>query len=125
MTKSEIFTAAWELAKQGASKFGGSSKDYFSAALKIAYLKSNTKIIYTLEIAGGSRKHKSWVAKVTGEDTKWGFQREFVEAKGYGIYDLEDGVYNIKDASRNDQQYFVIANGQATEIEKEEVLSNL
>lgn len=125
MTKSEIFTAAWELAKQGAAKFGGSSKEYFAEALKIAYQRSNTKIIYTLEVAGGSKKHKSWVAKVTGKDAKFGFAREFIDAVGYGVYNLEDGVYNVKDASKSEQQYFVIANGQATEIEKEEVLSNL
>ena len=37
MTKSQIFKTAWALAKQGASKFGGTSKDYFSASLKLAY----------------------------------------------------------------------------------------
>ena len=31
MTKSQIFTTAWAIAKQGATKFGGSSKDYFAA----------------------------------------------------------------------------------------------
>ncbi|PZL71698.1 hypothetical protein CI088_11900 [Enterococcus plantarum] len=53
MTKSEIFTTAWELAKQGASKFGGSSKEYFAEALKIAYKKSNrnTTVVVTLELS--------------------------------------------------------------------------
>lgn len=38
--KSELFNAAWTLAKQGASKFGGSSKEYFAVALKIAYVST-------------------------------------------------------------------------------------
>jgi len=37
MTNAEIFTAAWLLAKQGAKRFGGSSKDYFSCSLQITY----------------------------------------------------------------------------------------
>lgn len=37
MTKSQIFKNAWAIAKQGASKFGGSSKEYFAEALKMAY----------------------------------------------------------------------------------------
>ncbi|MFC6170337.1 hypothetical protein [Loigolactobacillus jiayinensis] len=37
MTNAEIFTAAWVLAKQGAKRFGGSSKDFFACSLKITY----------------------------------------------------------------------------------------
>lgn len=37
MTKSEIFTAAWELAERGATDFGGSKKEYFAEALKIVH----------------------------------------------------------------------------------------
>ncbi len=36
--KSDLFNQAWNLAKEGASKFGGSSREYFAAALKIAYV---------------------------------------------------------------------------------------
>ncbi|WP_430609666.1 hypothetical protein [Enterococcus sp. DIV0876] len=123
MAKSEIFRKAWKLAKRGAFLFGGSSKEYFAEALKLVY--RSEKAIYTLEISGGSRKHKSWVAKVNGTDAKWGFARTFVEAADYGVYKLEDGVYNIKDAAKNDQQFLLVANGKAIEIEKEEVLANL
>ncbi len=37
MTKSQIFKNAWAIAKHGANKFGGSSKEYFAEALKMAY----------------------------------------------------------------------------------------
>lgn len=124
MTKSQIFTTAWVIAKQGAAKFGGSSKDYFAASLKIAYkLKGGIKMTYKLEISEGSRKHPSWVAKVTGKDAKWGFKREFINTDTPGDLELEDGVYNIKNGSRQDQQFLVIKNGEAKEINKEEVLS--
>ena len=37
MTKSNIFKTAWRIAKEGAAKFGGSSKEYFAESLKLAY----------------------------------------------------------------------------------------
>lgn len=37
MTKSQIFKNAWAIAKHGANKFGGSSKEYIAKALKMAY----------------------------------------------------------------------------------------
>ncbi|WP_145465227.1 hypothetical protein [Staphylococcus haemolyticus] len=37
MTKSQIFLNAWAIAKHAAKKFGGSSKEYFSEALKMAW----------------------------------------------------------------------------------------
>lgn len=37
MTKSNLFKNAWAIAKHGANKFGGSSKEYFAQALKMAY----------------------------------------------------------------------------------------
>lgn len=35
MTKSEIFTAAWELAERGATDFGGSKKNTLQKRLKL------------------------------------------------------------------------------------------
>lgn len=43
MTKSEIFTAAWELAERGALDFGGSKKEYFAESLRIV-LADNAKM---------------------------------------------------------------------------------
>jgi hypothetical protein len=37
ITKSKIFSAAWAVAKQGAAKFGGSARQYFAEALRMAY----------------------------------------------------------------------------------------
>lgn len=124
MTKSQIFTTAWVIAKQGAAKFGGSSKEYFAEALKLAYkLRGGITMTYKLEISEGSRKHPSWVAKVTGEDAKYGFKREFITTETPGDWELEDGVYNFKNGARKDQQFIVVKDGQMTEINKSDVLS--
>jgi len=125
MTKSEIFTNAWEIARNAQNKFGGKVSEYFAESLRLSYkfAKGELKIMFTLEIAAGSRKHKSWVAKIEGEDTKWKFKREFIKASGYGEWTLEDGVYNIKNASKDNQQFIVVKNGIAKEINENEVLS--
>ncbi len=125
MTKSEIFSNAWAIAKSAHIQFGGNVKEYFSESLKLAYKLSakTVAVAFTLNMAGGSKKHKSWVAKINGEDAKWGFNRTFIDAVDYGVWSLADGVYNIKDASKNEQEFILIKNGEAVEIEKEEVLS--
>lgn len=128
MTNKEIFTKAWELAKDGANKFGGSSKEYFAESLRIVHNFNKKGVVVEmvkLELAGGSKKHKSWVAKVTGEDSKYGFKREFINAVEYGVWELNDGVYNFKDASKDSQEFIVVANGEIKEIDKEEVLSHV
>lgn len=125
MTKSEIFTLAWKIARKGQKEFGGNASEYISESLKLAYqiAKGAAAIMFKLEIAGGSKHHKSWVAQIKGTDAHWGFKREFIKAAEYGVWELEDGVYNIKDASKNDQQFLVVKDGQAVEIKKEEVLA--
>lgn len=37
MNKSNLFKTAWTIAKEGAVKFGGSSREYFASSLKLAY----------------------------------------------------------------------------------------
>lgn len=37
MTKAEIFTTAWRVAKAGQAKFGGKSSEYFAEALRMVY----------------------------------------------------------------------------------------
>lgn len=44
-TMSKIMKAAWELARRGAKKFGGSAKEYFAEALKIVWTQVK-KIVY-------------------------------------------------------------------------------
>lgn len=55
MTNAEIFTAAWVLAKQGAKRFGGSSKDYFACSLQITYKKGAKKMNEYHEVVRNSK----------------------------------------------------------------------
>lgn len=55
MTNAEIFTAAWVLAKQGAKRFGGSSKDYFACSLQITYKKGVKKMDEYREVVRNSK----------------------------------------------------------------------
>lgn len=44
MKKSERFNKAWNLADEGARKFGGKKSDYFDEALKIIYIEGEEKM---------------------------------------------------------------------------------
>ncbi|ECM8230931.1 hypothetical protein YG56_20960 [Salmonella enterica subsp. enterica serovar Kentucky] len=48
MTKSEMFTAAWIIARNAANRFGGSSKSYFAEALKMMFANTG-KLVCTVE----------------------------------------------------------------------------
>ena len=131
MTKSEIFTNAWEIARNAQNKFGGKVSEYFAESLRLAYklAKGEVAMTFVLEMEAGSRKHKPWVAKIEGEDAKWNFKRDFIKASGYGEWTLEDGVYDVKGDVHNiegisyERRYIKVKNGIAKEINENEVLS--
>lgn len=79
---------------------------------------------YTLAISTGSKKSKSWVAQITGEDEKWGLKREFINQDS-SVYELENGVYNYRNGETGKVAFIVVKNGEATEIAKEEALKAL
>lgn len=79
---------------------------------------------YTLSISTGSKKSKSWVAKIVGEDAKWGLKREFINQDN-STYELEDGVYNYRNGENGKIAFIVVENGEAKEIEKDEALSEI
>lgn len=49
--RSDIMKAAWELARFGAKKFGGSAKEYLAEALKIVWKRAKTlvNVVFTDE----------------------------------------------------------------------------
>ena len=112
---------AWEIAKQGQVNFGGKVKEYFAAALKMAWaLAKKAANTVTLELFEGSRKHKTWVAEIVGLDGKWGFARNFVDCYKQGdlranFIDLEEGkVYEICNAG--DREFAQVVNGEINYI---------
>lgn len=119
-------TKAWEIAKKGAAKFGGKVKEYFAEALKMAWAIAKTQTgKIEIELSGGSRKHKSWVAQIVGTDAKYGLKRDFLN--GYNkdnsmlYFELEEGaVYDINDASGL-RRYKKVVNGELVELGDYEV----
>jgi len=77
------------------------------------------KIVVTLE---AKPDHKEWLAKLTGLDTKYVFQREFVSknrGRSTSTCELtEDGVYEAED--QTGRHYIAVIDGVATEITRDE-----
>jgi len=48
-----VMTRAWEIAKQGQKKFGGNVKEFFAAALKMAWKEIKKMVDFGLEMMGG------------------------------------------------------------------------
>lgn len=44
-TKAQIMEAAWEMARRGAKKFGGSAKQYIAESLKIVWARIKSKVM--------------------------------------------------------------------------------
>ena len=123
-----VMTRAWEIAKDGAAKFGGSVKEYFAQALVIAWseikkgVAKMEKVIF--ETSTGSRKHKAWVAKITGAHSTYKFEREFLNEKendGYNkFFELEEGgVYDV--ATDGQRYYIAVQNGEVVDIDEDEI----
>lgn len=116
-----VMTKAWGIAKQGQAKFGGKVKEYFAAALKMAWALVK-KVSNTIEITlrEGSRNNKTWVAEIVGLDGKWGFNRQFIECKQHSEYReklavLGEGkAYEI--CNGGDRDFVQVVNGEINYI---------
>lgn len=122
-----VMTMAWEIARKGVAQFGGKVKEYFAEALKMAWVQVK-EVATTVEIAlsEGSRKHKSWVAEITGTDAKWGFKREFVNAredeniKGK-FFTLEEGCIYDVNCAQSGRKYVTVKSCKVVELSQNEV----
>ncbi|MEK5038750.1 hypothetical protein [Sporosarcina sp. FSL K6-3457] len=108
-----VMTKAWEIAKEGAAKFGGKAVEYFAEALRMAWAEVKT-VNEKVEIvlAPGSRKHKSWLARIVGPHAKWKFDRVFLdsEMEDAKVFNVENGVYEACDGG--DRYFIQVANGK-------------
>lgn len=122
-----VMTRAWGIAKEAVVKFGGKVKEYFAEALKMAWAEIKTVATTTeISLAEGSRNHKSWVAEIVGTDAKWGFKREFVNAredenvKGK-FFTLEDNkIYDVN-CAQSGRKYVTVKAGAVVELTQNEV----
>ncbi|MGM1023218.1 MAG: hypothetical protein ACQEXV_22530 [Bacillota bacterium] len=116
-----IMTAAWVIARKSAVKFGGSPKQYFAEALRLAW--SNLKaaaLKVEWELPTDSRKTRTWMAKIVGTHPVYKLARTFLNPDGtdsYGdkIFRLSDGYYEANNGKR--RQYIHVANGDYTIVD--------
>lgn len=120
----QVMVRAWELAKHGAVKFGGSSKEYFAASLSIAWKEQkemtqpNGKIEFPY-----CKKYE--VRAITAFDLEWGTSSETKlkpsETDNNIVYNgLEDGIYSVSRFGGK-AEYIRIENSVNTDLSAEEV----
>jgi len=123
----KVMTVAWKLARKGQKNFGGKVSEYLSQALKMAWqivgpVKRVSKKA-TIVTSAGSRKHKSWIAKITGTHAQYKFNRSFVDSVDHNMiertFELESGIYEICDAG--ERRFVKVVAGKVVEIEEGKV----
>lgn len=118
-----IMKRAWEIAREGQKNFGGKVKEYFAESLKIAWAEVKAPKTVEFTTTSGSKKHKSWVARINGTHPKWKLEREFVEAVEENMMEkefvLKEGVYEVCDAG--DREFIKVENGEIEYMEYAEV----
>lgn len=82
----------------------------------------------TIKLSFGSKKYKSWVAEITGQDAKYGFARKFLNTDDRETAEvtLANGVYQINGQGAADfyeKAFIVVKDGEVTEIEESEVMA--
>lgn len=82
----------------------------------------------TIKLSFGSKKYKSWVAEITGQDAKYGFARKFLNTddRETAEVSLANGVYQINGQGASDfyeKAFIIVKDGEVTEIEESEVMA--
>lgn len=125
-----VMSKAWEIARAGQAKFGGSVKDYFGQALKMAWALARKEeaapMTATIVTSSGSRKHKTYVAKIVGTCSRFGLERSFINNfeqatewsdKTFTLELNEGDVYEIVGANYNaDRHYMQVVEGALQQV---------
>lgn len=129
--KKEVMTLAWEIARKGAIKFGGSVREYFKMALKQAWCEVKVRYFNKARAAqpvghvviSFDFMPQQYCAEVTGKCKKWFYDRQFLTPCAFshhGIsYKLENGKYYELDQFGR-RTYIYVDNGVAQEMMKEQ-----
>jgi hypothetical protein len=133
--KKKIMKRAWEIAKEGQKRFGGKVKEYFAAALKLAWKEAREPKQATLVIRHQPSGGKEWVAEIIGRHSHFNFERRFLNPiarnwsssgkTGTTTFLLQEGkVYEVNEPYVG--RYFVtIADGEVVEIDAEEAVNKI
>lgn len=130
----EVMKNAWEIAREGQQTFGGKVSEYIAEAMKIAWknskkaevvdvVKEETKT--EIVLAPGSRKHKTWFARINGPHAQYRLDREFLssECEDDKVYNVGNGIY---EAQEGGQRYFIeVTNGDYKIINDNWVYDNI
>lgn len=122
-----VMKAAWAIAKQAVTKFGGSAKEYFAEALRQAWANVKAaKAKVTFELAADTRKFKTWLAKIVGPHPVYKLDRKFLNADydneyGEKVFRLVNGFYEYNNGRR--REIIEVANGEIRVIDQSEVLA--
>lgn len=119
-----IMTRAWEIARAAVQVHGGKASEYIADALRMAWAETRESVKAEIEISTGSRKHKSWIAKIVGKHERFGLDRVFAEPVTEGMmyktYVLDAGIYEV--CKGGDRHFIRVVGGNIETIAKAEVL---
>lgn len=127
----EVMENAWRIAHEGQEKFGGKVSDYIAEAMRIAWGSFNNAEVIKEEsqteivLAPGSRKHKTWFARINGPHAQYRLDREFLssEREDDKVYNVGNGIY---EAQEGGQRYFIeVTNGDYKIINDNWVYGNI
>lgn len=118
-----VMTRAWEIATEGAAKFGGKKSEYIQQAMVIAWAESKKPVApkkAQIDLPGDRRNSRTWIAQIVGKHPQFKFERKFmqhddIDEYGDKIFYLTDGVYEFQNHQR--RGYFIIENGVETFVE--------
>lgn len=116
---------AWEIAREGQNKFGGKVSEYFAVSLKMAWAEIKAPKTVEFTTTSGSKKHKSWIAEITGTHPKWKLNREFINPVDENMmekkFELENGkIYEVCNAG--DRDFVEVIDGDVYYIDYSDVM---
>lgn len=120
-----VMKRAWEIAREGQNKFGGKVSEYFAVSLKMAWAEIKAPKTVEFTTTSGSKKHKSWIAEITGTHPKWKLNREFINPVDENMmekkFELENGkIYEVCNAG--DRDFVEVIDGDVYYIDYSDVM---
>lgn len=114
--RKSVMKRAWQIANQGCLFFGGKASQYIAGAMKMAWAEIKAAADKVeIVLSPGSKRHKSWLAKVVGRHPRFKFDRKFLESESDEdkIYNVKNGVYEACDGG---DRYFIQVENGAYEV---------
>lgn len=133
--KKEIMKRAWEIARQGAEKFGGKAIEYIAEALRMAWKEAKQPKEIVLKIRHQPSGGKEWIAEITGRHPRFNFERKFLNAvarnwsssgkTGTTSFLLKEGkIYEVNEPWKG--RYFItVQNGEVVDIDVDYVATKI